>query len=46
MSEIITRALEFSSDIERVWKALTDPSEIAKWFSDRVEFDPRPGSPG
>ena len=46
MSGVITRALEFSSDIERVWKALTDPSEIAKWFSDRVEFDPRPGSPG
>ena len=46
MSGIIKRALEFSSDIERVWKALTDPSEIAKWFSDRAEFDPRPGSLG
>ena len=46
MSGVIKRALEFSSDIERVWKALTDPSEIAKWFSDRAEFDPRPGSLG
>ncbi len=46
MSGVITRALELSSDIERVWKALTDPSEIAKWFSDRAEFDPQAGSLG
>ena len=46
MSGVITRALEFSADIERVWKALTDPREIAKWFSDRAEFDPLPGSFG
>ena len=46
MSLVIEKALEFSSDIERVWKALTDPREIAKWFSDRAEFDPRPGSLG
>jgi uncharacterized protein YndB with AHSA1/START domain len=46
MSLVITKALEFSSDIERVWRALTDPREIAKWFSDRAEFDPTPGSLG
>ena len=46
MSLIINRKLEFSADIGRVWKAITDPNEIAKWFSDRVEFDPRPGSLG
>ncbi len=46
MSLVITRALELSSDIDCVWRALTDPSEIAKWFSDRAEFDARPGSFG
>ena len=46
MSLVITRALEFGSDIDRVWRALTDPSEIAKWFSDRAEFDATPGSLG
>jgi len=46
MNLIITKTLEFGSDIERVWRAITDPSEIAKWFSDSAEFDPRPGSLG
>ena len=46
MSLVITKALEFSCDIERVWRALTDPNEIAKWFSDRAQFDPNPGSLG
>ncbi len=46
MSGVITRTLEFSCDIERVWKALTDPGELAKWFPDRAEFDPSPGSLG
>lgn len=46
MSRVITRTFEFSSHIERVWRALTDPDEIGKWFSDRAEFDPRPGSLG
>ncbi len=46
MSLVITKTLEFSTDIDRVWKAITDQSEIAKWFSDRVEFDPQPGALG
>ena len=46
MSLVIKRALEFGSDIDRVWRALTDPSEIGKWFSDRAEFDATPGSLG
>ncbi len=46
MSGVITKRLEFRSDLERVWSALTDPNEIAKWFSDRAEFDLQPGSLG
>ncbi len=46
MIGVITRTLEFSAEIERVWKALTDPNELAKWFPERAEFDPRPGSLG
>jgi len=46
MSRVITRTLEFNAEIERVWKALTDPNELAKWFPDRADFDPRPGSLG
>lgn len=46
MSHVITRRLELDSDIEDVWKALTDPAELARWFPDRADFDTRPGSIG
>ena len=46
MTLVIERRLELSSDIERVWKALTDPNELAKWFPDRAGLDPRPGGSG
>jgi len=29
--------------VERVWAALTDPTEIVKWFPDAAEIDLRPG---
>lgn len=28
---------------ERVWRALTDPAEMAKWMGREVEAEPRPG---
>jgi len=31
--------------VERVWAALTDPGEIAKWFGDGADIDLRPGGP-
>ena len=46
MIGVITRRLELSAEIERVWKALTDPNELAKWFPERAEFDPQPGTLG
>jgi uncharacterized protein YndB with AHSA1/START domain len=30
--------------VERVWRALTDGSDLARWFPDRVEGDVRPGA--
>ncbi len=33
----IERTLQFSAPPERVWQALTDPAELARWFPDRVE---------
>ena len=46
MSGVIRRTLEFNAEIDRVWKAHTDQDELAKWFPERAEFDPRPGSIG
>ena len=43
----IERTLEFDAPVSRVWKALTDPEELARWFPDRVEqSELRPGVDG
>ena len=31
--------------IEKVWRAVTDPQHLSKWFPSPVEFDFRPGAP-
>ena len=46
MIGVITKTLEFSADIESVWKAITDQGELEKWFPERAQFDPQPGSLG
>lgn len=42
----IERRLELSAPCEHVWKALTDPVEIAAWFGDSAGWDLRPGGLG
>jgi uncharacterized protein YndB with AHSA1/START domain len=43
----IERTLEFAAPVDRVWRALTDPEELARWFPDRVEQpDLKPGVDG
>lgn len=37
MIDAIERTLELSASPERVWKALTDPEELAQWFPDETE---------
>jgi len=32
--------------VEAIWRALTDPARIARWWSDAAEIDPRPGGEG
>ena len=39
----IERQLTLPIPREQVWQALTDPVELAIWFADGVELDPRPG---
>jgi uncharacterized protein YndB with AHSA1/START domain len=46
MTQTIERRLEFAAPPERVWRAITDPDEIAHWFGDRAELDLRPGGAG
>ena len=46
MTDAIERTLELEAAPNRVWKALTDANEIASWFGDSAELDPRLGSEG
>lgn len=47
MIDAIERTLELSAAPERVWRALTDPEELASWFPDEtVDLDVRPGGDG
>jgi len=39
----ITRETVIDAPPERVWAVLTEPGQVAQWFSDEVEMDVRPG---
>lgn len=42
----ITKHLDFDADIDSVWRAITDPVELSRWFGDRAVFQPIPGTDG
>ena len=39
VQDSIERKLVFKADRERVWKCVSDPAEIVKWFCERIEGD-------
>ena len=42
----ITRELALAAPVERVWRAITDPAELSRWFGDRTELTLVPGAEG
>lgn len=42
----IERAIVIDAPITIVWRTITEPDQIARWFADRVELDARPGGHG
>lgn len=47
MSErTIEREMEFAAPVEKVWKAISDPSELSRWFGDDTRLELRPGADG
>lgn len=46
MIDPIERILELEAPPERVWRALSDPEELALWFGHSAELDLRPGGGG
>jgi uncharacterized protein YndB with AHSA1/START domain len=43
---VIERTLTLRAAPERVWRAITDTDELARWFPQRAEWDLRPGGEG
>ena len=42
----VRREIVLPSGRESVWRLLTDPGHLARWFANEVELDPRPGGRG
>lgn len=43
MTDAVTRELHMPAPPEEVWRALTDPAEMAGWLAEEAEIDLRPG---
>ena len=46
MTAAVEKTLILAASPERVWRALTDPAELARWFPDSTDLEPRVGSTG
>jgi uncharacterized protein YndB with AHSA1/START domain len=44
--DTIEREMVLAHPVERVWRAITDPTELASWFGDSARLDLRPGGDG
>jgi uncharacterized protein YndB with AHSA1/START domain len=42
----VARDVEIEAPIDVVWRTVTEPEQVAKWFADRVELDLVPGGHG
>jgi uncharacterized protein YndB with AHSA1/START domain len=42
----LERRLEFRAAPDKVWRALTDPTELSAWFGTSAELRPEAGAPG
>lgn len=43
---IVEKTVEFDAPVERVWRAITDRTEIARWFDHETDFEATPGYEG
>lgn len=46
VSNTIERDILIEAPVDTVWKVVTEPEQIVKWFSDDAELDLRPGGRG
>jgi uncharacterized protein YndB with AHSA1/START domain len=45
-STTIVREVVIDAPVDIVWRTVTQPEQITRWFADRVELDPTPGAEG
>jgi uncharacterized protein YndB with AHSA1/START domain len=43
LQDAINKEIQISAPRERVYAALTDPSQLSQWFPDAVEGEIKPG---
>lgn len=46
MSNVVEKTLHLAASPERVWRALTDAAELARWFPDETDLEPEIGWTG
>lgn len=48
MSEerVIERTVELDAEVGRVWRAITEPAELSKWFGHETRLELKPGADG
>jgi uncharacterized protein YndB with AHSA1/START domain len=46
VADSIEREILIEAPVDVVWRVVTEPEHITRWFSDAVEIDPRPGGEG
>ena len=42
----IERDIEIEAPVEVVWRTITEPDQVLRWFSDAVDIEARPGANG
>lgn len=42
----IERDVEIEAPVDVVWRTITEPDQISRWFADRVELELKPGGRG
>lgn len=43
---VVEKTLELRAPVDRVWRAISDPAELARWFPDEARFRAAPGFEG
>jgi uncharacterized protein YndB with AHSA1/START domain len=46
MAPRIEQDIHIDAPVDVVWRVVTEPDQVSKWFADQVDLDPKPGYDG